>query len=230
MTGLSPDFIRSIARSVEGARGTMADVDRLVAAWGPRVNGNAAGLRGVLRTYDGKPLPRASEDLIVSLRPIFGDRDAIPARALAAELDMTTKKLAKLLEPAGIAPLNIKVENGTRKGYRRGWFEGYFEQIDAAYAAPVREAEEAVIEQLEDAFDAVEVDPRDGQRDMRVWGHAVPRGPGPGLPRRIKEALAELEDPPQPTRAEVAAWWGRAPGCQPDHGAAFIWETNEAAG
>ena len=70
---------------------------------------------------------------------------------------MTTKKLAKLLEPAGIAPLNIKVENGTRKGYRRGWFEGYFEQIDAAYAAPVREAEEAVIEQLEDAFDAVEV-------------------------------------------------------------------------
>ena len=226
MSSLSPGFIRMIARAVERGHGTMADVDHLVSCWEQRANGNAAGLRGVLRTYEGKPLPRATEDLVLLLRAVFGDRDAMPARTLAAELGVSTQKLAKLLEGAGIVPMNVKVDGGQRKGYRRGWFEGYFEQLDAAYTAPTREAEEAVIEQLKGAFDAIEVDPRYGERDMHVLGRTVLRGPGPGLPRRVKEALAELEDPPQPTRVELAAWWGRAPGCQPDRGAAFIRETN----
>jgi hypothetical protein len=195
---LSPDFIRAIARAVERTHGAMGQVDRLVAAWRDRANGNGAGLRDVLRTFEGDQLPRATEDVIVLLRVIFAGKDAITATDLAAALGMKPKKLAKLVEPAGIAPLSVKVDGGTRKGYRRGWFEGYFEQLDAAYATPVREADEKLVQRFEDAFGAVEIPAEAGDEEPKT-----------------AEQLALLR------------WWAEAPGRQPDGGGAFIRETNE---
>jgi hypothetical protein len=195
---LSQDFIRSIVRAVERAHGTMAEVDRLVTAWGERANGNGAGLHGVLRTFEGDRLPRATEDVILVLRVIFADKDTIAAGDLASALGMATKRLDKLLEPAGIAPLSVKVDGGTRKGYRRGPFAGYFEQLDAAYAAPVRDADEELVQRLKEAFDAVE----------------IPAEAGDEAPKTAEQLT-------------LLRWWAERPGRQPDRGAGFIRETNE---
>jgi hypothetical protein len=192
MSTLSIDFIRQIARAVERGRGTMADVDRLVALWREHINGDGAGLRGVLRTFEGEPLPRVTEDAIVAIRPALGEREVIASHELATALGTDAKKLAKLLGPAGICPLSLKLADGQRKAYRRGWFEGYFEQLDRAYAAPAVQADEALIEKLKDTFDAVEV------------------------------AAGTVQEPiVTEARAALLRWWAERPGRQPDHGAAL---------
>jgi hypothetical protein len=171
MSPLSTDFVRSIARAVEGGGGSTADVDRLVTAWDRRVDGNGTELPGVLRTFEGERLPRPTEDLIVRTREVFGERDAIAAADLAAALGVRAKSLARMLEPAGIAPQSVNLDTGQRKGYRRGWFKGYFEQLDRAYAAPLIEADAARLGELIDAFGATEVPARPAcaKHAERVW-------------------------------------------------------------
>jgi hypothetical protein len=92
---------------------------------------------GVLRTFDGTPLPRRTEELVFSLRQIFGDREVLSIAAILALLNaqggnLDVRGLARLLAPAGLTPLAVELEDGrTVKGLRRGWCAGYFEQMDA---------------------------------------------------------------------------------------------------
>jgi hypothetical protein len=91
----------------------------------------------------------------------------------------------------------VRRDHDALAGGRRR-FEGYFEQLDAAYAAPVREADEKLVQRFEEALGAVE----------------IPAEAGDEVPKTA-EQLALLR------------WWAEAPGRQPDHGATFIRETNE---
>jgi hypothetical protein len=147
---LSLDFIRQLARAVERMNGDMDDVHRLVATWEGQVNGNGAGLHGVLRTFEGEQLPRPTEELIIRTRPIFAEREEIGTRDLARALGLTIPKLKKLLEPSGISPIK-------GKPFRRGWFEGYYEQLDLAYTAPVRAIGDVAFGQLAGEFGATEI-------------------------------------------------------------------------